>query len=613
MRLNYRWEWQIAVPPRSVWPFVSNTDRINRSVGLPMPTWEEIPLPEGGVRRIARTKVANVSVAWEEFPYEWRVDQQLSVFRRYLEGPMTSQRFAVFLDPAGSGGKATRIRLEVDLETARWWAVPIARSAALNFGKKFGELARRLEGQLTGGPEIAFVPSPIALGQDALARLAAASATLVGRRFAVTTVQALAELLRTGSDEDLVRLRPFALAEAWGAPRDEVLRLFLHATELGILDLSWDMVCPHCRGSRGHDSLSKLAQAGHCPSCNVDFEANFDRSIELTFRPNAAIRTIEAGVFCIGGPGNTPHVVAQSMLEPGAETSWSLGLGPGAYRVRGPQTPEFALLHVTPDSPEVGPVCLELTPSGIQPAELAVQGPDVSIQVANRSGRRQLVLLERVEWADNIVSAAHVTSIQEFRDLFASEALAPDVKIGVARLAFLFTDLKSSTEMYEEHGDAKAFSVVRDHFDLMEEAVAQSGGAIVKTIGDAIMAVFSEPAACVRAALRIQEAFAEFNRTADIKLVVKAGAHLGPCLAVNFNDRLDYFGTTVNIAARVQGLSEGDDLLLTRELVEDSAVDRLLAGLPCPRAVQEVSLKGLKGTFALTRLWPVATSQPLFT
>ena len=85
---------------------------------------------------------------------------------------------------------------------------------------------------------------------------------------------------------------------------------------------------------------------------------------------------------------------------------------------------------------------------------------------------------------------AVVSSLQDFRDLFSSEMLSLNETFSIENLGFLFTDLKGSTEMYERLGDAQAFALVKEHFYIMERLVRQHSGAVVKTIGDAVMAVF---------------------------------------------------------------------------------------------------------------------------
>jgi class 3 adenylate cyclase len=145
----------------------------------------------------------------------------------------------------------------------------------------------------------------------------------------------------------------------------------------------------------------------------------------------------------------------------------------------------------------------------------------------------------------------------------------------VGSLTVVFTDLRGSTRLYTEIGDAPAFGMVMEHFDVLRNIINDEGGAIVKTIGDAVMAVFRRPAPALRAMLTAQHALAGVS-TGNQALRLKAGIHYGPCIAVTLNDRLDYFGSTVNVAARLEGLSSGDDVVISDAVRADPEVAELL-------------------------------------
>jgi class 3 adenylate cyclase len=91
----------------------------------------------------------------------------------------------------------------------------------------------------------------------------------------------------------------------------------------------------------------------------------------------------------------------------------------------------------------------------------------------------------------------------------------------------------------------------------------------VKTIGDAVMATFPTPDRALAAALRMRQAMRALNEAHDREdLLLKIGIHEGPCLAVTLNERQDYFGQTVNIASRVQGLADSQSILATAPVVD---------------------------------------------
>jgi len=212
------------------------------------------------------------------------------------------------------------------------------------------------------------------------------------------------------------------------------------------------------------------------------------------------------------------------------------------------------------------------------------------------------LMLERMAWNDQATTAAEVTALQMFRDLFAAEALRPGEQISVGTLTVLFTDLRDSTKLYRQIGDATAFGRVMNHFDILKKSIAAHDGAIVKTIGDAVMAVFRCAADGVVAMLEVQHALAQPSDGA-MPLQLKAGLHTGPCIAVTLNDRLDYFGSTVNLAARLEGLSSGTDVIISRPVFEDAQVRELLDSKRLSATEFDMTLKGFEDErFALWRI-----------
>src|SRR5262249_12322531 len=154
----------------------------------------------------------------------------------------------------------------------------------------------------------------------------------------------------------------------------------------------------------------------------------------------------------------------------------------------------------------------------------------------------------------------------------------------ISRIAFLFTDIKGSSDLYNQVGDARAYGFVREHYAVLTRAVRDHDGAVVKTIGDAVMAAFTDPVAALDAALAIRAGIAAFHRQlaaeeggSGVAIVVKLGLHCGPCIAVTLNDRLDYFGRTVNLAARLQNESRGGDIVLSEALAAEPGIAERLA------------------------------------
>jgi class 3 adenylate cyclase len=272
-----------------------------------------------------------------------------------------------------------------------------------------------------------------------------------------------------------------------------------------------------------------------------------------------------------------------------------LDLPPGRYRLR--------TLHPgnTTDIEHAGGAFpgVRATATGVE--ALPPEAPG-KIAFVNDADFELAALVEDRTWTREVLTALEVVSLQAFRDLFAEATLRPGDEAAVGQVALLFTDLRGSTALYERVGDAVAFNIVRDHFAFLAGIVRDHDGAVVKTIGDAVMASFGDPADAVKAALAMQARIADFNRShgAGGELVLKVGIHVGSSVMVSLNERLDYFGSTVNMAARLQGQSEGGDIVLSRSVAEDPAVKPLLAGVPA--RLESVPLKGFAEPVGFVRV-----------
>src|SRR5215212_3907193 len=110
------------------------------------------------------------------------------------------------------------------------------------------------------------------------------------------------------------------------------------------------MICPHCRGAaQTSRSLTGIQAEVYCETCGVDFSVNFDRAVELTFRPNPSVRVVEGLQFCVGGPQVTPHIIIQQSLAPGAKREVHVPLNTGRYRLRSSEVAGGQYLQASAD------------------------------------------------------------------------------------------------------------------------------------------------------------------------------------------------------------------------------------------------------------------------
>jgi class 3 adenylate cyclase len=177
----------------------------------------------------------------------------------------------------------------------------------------------------------------------------------------------------------------------------------------------------------------------------------------------------------------------------------------------------------------------------------------------------------RFDWKfDDTLRGVDIIQHPVFRELMGAEVLLGDQSLELMRTTILFTDVRGSTQMYTDLGDSRAFTLIREHFRILFDIIAKHNGIPVKTIGDAVMGSFTNESNALKAALEAQKTLqAAFkNRPEAEKIAVKIGIHTGSTLVVTLNGKLDYFGSAVNTAARIQGTARPDEVVIPAAIFE---------------------------------------------
>lgn len=592
-----RWEFDLKSSPERLWPFIADTNRFNRDTGVPQIKIDDSGKRLRNARRKVRLSIYGLPVEWEEQPFEWVKPVRFGVERVYSKGPLARLKMRAELMEKPEGG--THLKYEI-WSTPRniAGAVVIPIQVNLVVARRFRESIKKYDDVAFQGATAETHEPNTSQSSFDLQRLTNLKQKLISdiettespaQKLAIA--ERLADFLEHGDDFVVARIRAYQLADDWKESRRVVLEVCLRAVRSGLLDFQWDLLCPLCRGPQESGlSLKEIEANVHCDTCKIDFTVNFDRYVELTFRPNPAVRRLNVPSYCIGSPHWTPHVVAQQLLPAGDKRELSLPLESGSYRIRALELSGSQDLTVSPEGEPSAQVTL--SNNGWSQDSLHVR-EEFSLALKNETDAEQLLILERLEWSDQATTAAEVTALQMFRDLFASEALRPGEQISVGTLTVLFTDLRHSTQLYREIGDATAFGRVMSHFDVVKKSVIEHDGAIVKTIGDAVMAVFRSAADALIAMLEVQRVLAE-PPDSSLPLQLKAGLNTGPCIAVTLNDRLDYFGSTVNMAARLEGLSSGADVIISGSVYEDAKVRELIEAEGLSAIEFDMTLKGFE-------------------
>lgn len=419
----------------------------------------------------------------------------------------------------------------------------------------------------------------------------------------------LANFIEEAQDSELLLISPYSLAAEWRVEKQELLQGFLYGSKIGLFDLEWSIKCPSCSISTDKKStLKDLSSKSHCEHCMLDVDAGFDDAVEVVFNINHNIR-------------KTKHFTTEQILMPrmemletitidcesGKNSEISLDLKHGTYYMTNHELNTGAPLQIE-DSSENSSNIIEYNfeNDALCRVDFKVYNSGQKTIILNNNSNIDVSFsfsrMKFIPW----VSGADVITNQFFRDYFTTELISADESFGIKNMVFVFTDIKGSTDLYEKRGDSKAYYLVKEHFKIMTEIVNSHNGAIVKTIGDAIMATFLSSEDGVDAVFEMHKKFDEFNakeKTRD-DIIVKIGLHRGSCIAVTSNDRLDYFGRTVNIAARVQGLSGGGDIMISDSLYQELNIEQMICCKSewTSRPI-EATLKGIEGKFKVKHFY----------
>jgi class 3 adenylate cyclase len=438
---------------------------------------------------------------------------------------------------------------------------------------------------------------------------------------------AIAHLIESGEDHELNRINVLDFSRQHGFDEEQVISGFLHASRLGLFDLTWNVLCPGCSGVLdAHDTLKSLRSDDyHCGLCACGYEPSVDEQVEVAFTVSPKVRRIAAHdpntlplweyykqVFWSSGidldkttfDALTEEVALDSLELPAGERAvLSLRLPPQFIIAFEPVTHSAHFIDVQGEpTKERQQLSLVFNKSHPPTGSITMRPGPLRLALDNQAGVRTLPtvfiagdgLHAMLGRRRPFLTAKRILSNQTFRDVFKADNLDIDQRLKITSLTFLFTDLKGSTALYERVGDLAAFDLVRAHFRALLGIIASEKGAVVKTIGDAVMATFVKPEHAIVAGLRMRAAMDALNaeRGTD-DLVVKIGIHEGPCLAVMLNERQDYFGQTVNIAARVQGLATSQSIHVTGGMVELPAVSALLQERAIKPIRKEAALRGI--------------------
>lgn len=568
-------QWDLKAAPEQLWPFVSDTNALNRAVGLMPIDYRHEQSEDGRLRTFGSFRLAGMTIGWEEHPFEWVEGRRLGVFREFHQGPFRWFLTTTELEPLPQGG--TRLFHRVRIEPRNFLGRLVA---AMEVGLK---AKRSLEKVYRGIDRFAFNRQRD-WGTDAFGehpRLSRQQRFLLNERFQrmatnqldSLTLKELRHLLEDGSGQQLGRIRPMVWAGRWERDPEQVLDACLAGVQEGVLTMGWDVICPTCRISTSvKESLRAIKEHQNCEACGIDFEVDFARSVELFFRAHPEIRNADTGLYCAGGPGHSPHVVAQIQLAPGEFTELNLTLDPGTYLLRPRRLKKTTTVKVElPTAPTLGEVSIE--EQGAAEKQLSLRPGSQLLSIRNSATIPVTVRIERVIPRSDVVTAAFAATRPRFKAWFPDEIVDANSLVTASQLSLLAASIADVDRIYSMFGDRQTLRVIDEKIQSLVAIIESNGGSLVRRNDDGLLAAFTDGTAAVKAA-----ALGLTHRmdASETNLKWQFGVHRGPVLVTVFNGQQDYRGGAARVASSLATHAQPGELLLPESLATDLEVEQII-------------------------------------
>jgi class 3 adenylate cyclase len=475
------------------------------------------------------------------------------------------------------------------------------------------------------------------------------------RTWSPRTISKLETTIRIASDYDLFRINPFAFAFEKSLSESEALDLFLYGTQASLFVMEWHLICSACAHVvDSMQEIGKLHPHFYCDFCGLHNEAAMDDYIHVSFTLSTNIRDnaychpetlpiedyyyryhFAKGTLPYGGEKPLSQIardITRVIAWVAADEShtYEIDPGPGMFHAKDLSNRTMVSLFLgdpkektwvvplqldqgkfTAENPQLDVIKLEFPVGTFEfPQAAQMDAGPLIIKFTNQMNTPCPLWIVHyppdfqahlVEF-EPVLTGKRLLTTQTFRDLFRGASVPPDDTIGIKDATYLFTDIKGSTDLYDRVGDPNAFFLVIQHFEVLQQVIKEHQGALVKTIGDAIMAIFLDPVSGVKAGLAMIKAVEKIVGTLNEKVILKVGLNRGHSIVVTLDNRLDYFGQTVNIASRVQSVADAGEIVITEDVYEYPEVKGALEGLTI--STEEVTLKGVGGPVKVYRIKP---------
>jgi hypothetical protein len=570
-QVNYFYNYNIKMSPDELWPLVSDTSEINRLLGLHKMTFEE----KNG-RLFGKGRMLGFKIEWEEIPWEWESAREMRTTRIYSKGIISYLRAHLIL--AAADDNSTDLTIYFGWIPRNFTGYIVLKLADNVTKKKFQEIYKGFQTNketgitfnITAPSEKYSVSTKTDTSNIDTDKLKPIREFLLDHGFESVLIDKLFSYITDSTDEKLYRIRPKNLTDIFGIDVELLISILLYSCKCGLLNLSWDIICPHCRGVREkHEHLWSIEEKSTCDECDIDFSTGGMNIIEVTFSVNPGIKKVDKILYCSAEPAKKPHIILQKTLRRGSTYTYSIPDIEKRMRFRTRGEKKYGMLDVV----KKGSI-RNLYWDDLSGTSVIKCSPGSTVFINNNNNEEKQFTIEISEDDQSALRPSDLFNFHEFREIFSDETLAYGISIDIGIQNILFIDIVGSTEHYKNVGDTEAFKTIRKYFVKVSDISQLYRGVIVKTIGDAVMLSFQNPVDALKCAIKLISVIDGSDK--DVPLACRISINRGSCLAVNLNTFIDYFGQTVNVVSKLQKFTGAGEISLTESFTDDASVNNYL-------------------------------------
>lgn len=537
---EYCFSFKVKASIDRIFAVISDTSTINKHLNIPPRFTSEV-----NGELVIDTNYFGIKTQWVEKPWHWEFGKYIHVERFFNSGLLLYES-AVFRIIPSENDNQHEVQFYYRGNFKNTLFRFLYKLIFPSFGKKMSEVIIKLCETET----IEHTKNNINLHNLILDKLKDTEIKNDHKEF-------IARLFSQFDDDELYKIQIPFFAEKYNFNQDELLSSFLEATQLGLLDLNWDVICPHCKGKRSRSNmLSELLVEDECKPCKLKFKVDSLNKIDVSFSLNPKYREVPEISFCAAEPAKKPHILFNDILEPQNNITIRKKLPKKHYRIRSIGKDYENILEV--DDPQNTLVEVEINENKVH--QIA---DNSEINIHNNTKEKVNIIFESLEEPKYALNPLSVFNNPTFKSLFKDQKIRSGVQLKLPEQIILFSDVVDSTKFYQSAGDAEAFKQINAHFKIMDDVIRKHDGIIIKTIGDAIMATFKN---IQSATLAAKEAIRAIEQDEVCHLKLRFSLHKGPVVAVNHNTGIDYFGNTVNLSAKLQAISNANEISISEKV-----------------------------------------------